>query len=180
MKQTRQAINDAERALLYQIGFRFTWSDVLKYHTTILSDEKSEGIGKYLDEYFKKSIPDDSERTKEWETLGGLTRQLAVRSMKVSLVLQYPNDAIAAACIWLGLKLLKIPRDFAFRDPKTGESKQWYYAYGLENKDLEIITEQITEAMVDDAKEAEKIINSAVKVEAEFNVQYQQHKRRGN
>lgn len=159
MKQTRQAINDAERALLYHLGFRFSWKPAPFTVINILKDKTSGGIGTFLDGYFENK-PEE-----ERGVLSTMCVHLANESAKIPLNLQYPPEAIAAVCIWLGMKLFKVTATPpALFDPKTGKAKQWYHMYGVENKDLEIIADQITGSVVGDAEAAHEIISGAVRV----------------
>jgi len=159
MKQTRQAINDAERALLYHLGFRFSWKPAWFTVVDILNDTTSGGIGTFLAGYFENKLKE------ERDTLDYICYRLANESAKIPLNLQYPPEAIAAVCIWMGMKLFKVTaKPQSITDPKTGEAKQWYHMYGLENRDIEIIADQITASTVGDAAAADEIINGAVRV----------------
>jgi hypothetical protein len=159
MKQTRQAINDAERALLYHLGFRFSWAPAPLTSLKLLSDNTSGGIGTFLQGYF------ENRPEKERDQLTTLCYVLAIESAKVPLALQYPIEAIAAVCIWLGMKIMRLNASPPpVRDSKTGQPKQWYHVYGLENEDIEVIAEQITASVVGDAEAAKEIINGAVMV----------------
>jgi hypothetical protein len=159
MKHTRQAINDAERALLYHLGFRFSWKPTTYTVIDILDDIASDGIGTFLAGYF------ESKTKAELGILSTLCVCLANESAKIPLNLQYPPEAIAAVCIWLGMKIYKVSATPpALFDPKTGKAKQWYHMYGVENADLEIIADQITASVVGDAETAKEIFNEAARV----------------
>ena len=163
MKQTRQAINDAERALLYQVGFRFFWETTITAVFRILQDMTNEvgvmGIGAFLNLAYYKGIPPN-----EKPELTNLSFLLANESIKVPLTLQYPTEAIAAVCVWMGMKMFKVPGSPTNVVNEKGQSKKWYYKYGLEAEDVEIIAQQITEAVVGDAEAWKEITSEAAKV----------------
>lgn len=158
MKQTRQAVNDAERALLYQLGFRFSWMSAPYIVARILSD-KASVMGAFLNGYFENRSTGD-----EITQLSSVSLHLAYCSVKVPLILQYSQEAIAAACIWMGMKMMKVTADPPMLiNSKTGEVQSWYTSYGLQATDLDVIAEQITECILENA-EAAHIIPDAAKV----------------
>jgi hypothetical protein len=167
MKQTRKAINDAERALLYQLGFRFSWMSALSHVIRILNDRTTAGgIGTFLNAYYEAQLGSEDN---PYNQLSQIAVVFALESAKVPLALQYPTDAIAAVCIFMGMKFMKVNAvPPALVEPETRQAKQWYYAYGLENKDVDIIADQITGSVVADAKAAEDIMNRAVEIKVEI------------
>ena len=158
MKATKEVVCNAERALLYVLGFRFSWTSAPQAVVQILDDQKGAGLGAFLDGRLQ-----EPERAQFHQ----MCMHLANQSAKGPLVLQYPSEAIGAACIWLGMKVLKI--DGSIITPF--DTKPWYSQYGLNPDDLDIIVEQISTSVVKDKKAAEEIIANAEKARAEFHVQ---------
>lgn len=159
IKATKEAVSTAERALLYQLGFRFSWTTAPGALVDILIDQTGPGVATFLG----GRLNDD-----ERQQFNQMCIFLANQSAKVPLALQYPSEAIAAACIWLGMKMLKI--DGSSITPF--DNQPWYYQYGLRSEDLGIIADQISGSVVSDVKAAEEVAAEAVSVKAEFHVQW--------
>lgn len=160
MDVARERINMAERAILYQLGFRFSWTTPQEHLIRMLGSDPSSPLLPYFIRYFGN---DHDRRSRFNQICLHLTNQ----SSKIPLVLQYPTDAIAAACIWLGMKLLKVdtrPLSALYR------GQPWYYKYDLKNTDLDAITEQISKSIVSDTAAAVELAAQATAVRAEIRV----------
>jgi hypothetical protein len=135
MDGARKQLVRAERALLYQTGFRFSKKTVPEALLVMLQDEK-------LYSFLKTTLQGD-------EMLANFSQlciHLSNQSAKTTLALQYEPNAIAAACIWIVLKLLKVP-DAVLRVPQP-----WYVSYGAKNGDLLDISNQIFDTLLHDAR----------------------------
>lgn len=130
----RNQLARAERALLYQTGFRFSSKTVTESLVLMLRDER-------LYTFLKSTLKDDEHLA----NFSQLCIHLSNQSAKIPLVLQYESNVIAAACVWMVLKVLKVP-DAILRVPKP-----WYVEYGALNGDLQDISKQLVETLLRDA-----------------------------
>jgi len=123
----RKKLVSAERVLLYQTGCRFSGKTVNECLVHILRDER-------LYAFLKDSLPGDQELA----TFSRLCNTLSNSSARIPLVLQHDPRTIAATCVWIVLKLLKLPDErLAFR------SRPWYLDHGCTAADLRCISEQL-------------------------------------
>ena len=156
-EKAKKAVERAERALLYQLGFIFHWTSAPQCVVEILSN-KIEGPGNLLAGRFNNDA-------KELANFNQTCMHLANQSAKVPLVLQYSASGIAAACIWMGMKLMKVDSS-VLRDVHTG--MPWYTEFGLKSTDLGIIVQQISGGIVADSKAAEEMASQAVAARVEL------------
>jgi len=159
MEVARERINVAERAILYQLGFRFSWTTPQEHLIRMLCGSDSSSL---LLQYFIRHFGSDEDRRNRFNQI---CLHLTNQSSKIPLVLQYPTEAIAAACLWLGMKLLKVdtrPLSALYK------GQPWYYKYGLENSDLDVITEQISKSIVSDTAAAVELAAQATAVRADI------------
>jgi len=120
----REQVNRAERALLYQLGFRFSRVTVPEVVVNMLQEEP---IGSFI----QLAFPDPHRRYAFYK----ICIDMANQSAKEPLVLQYPADAIAAGCVWMVMQLMRVDT----RALRTGgpSGKPWYEAYALCPEDLQ-------------------------------------------
>lgn len=154
MEAARERVFLAERAILYQIGFRFSSTTAPEAVIHALLDQSSP-VGLHFTKHFADDL---SARSQFSQTC----MHLANQSAKVPLVLQYRAEAIAATCIWLGMKLFQVntaPLATAHH------GRPWYTKYGLTDKDLDNITAQISVSIVHDADVAKEMSVSTISAE---------------
>jgi cyclin T len=134
LDSARKQLARAERALLYQTGFRFRNTSATGLVVPMLRDERLYG--------FLKSTLKDDEKVSNFSQL---CIHFSNQSAKIPLILQYEPSVIAAACIWMVMKILKVP-DAILRVPEP-----WYIQYGARNGDLQDIANQLTNDLLRDA-----------------------------
>lgn len=155
MEAARERVFLAERAILYQIGFRFSTTTAPEAVIHALLDQSSP-VGLLFTKHFADNL---TARSQFSQTCMHLANQTA----KIPLVLQYKAEAVAAACIWLGMKLFQV-NTAPLATAHYG--KPWYTKFDLTNKDLESITAQISLSVVHDAEVAKEWGNvSAISAE---------------
>ena len=140
----REQVNRAERALLYHLGFRFGHTTVPATFISMLQVEPLVG-------FLATAFPDPATRTNFNHTCLHVCNQ----SCKVPLVLQYPPEAVAAACVWFVMKLYKLDTT-PLRTVSPGR-QPWYAPYGLGPAELEIIASQLRDAVLGDVEMAEEL-----------------------
>ena len=134
MDAAKKQITKAERALLYQTGFRFNNETVTESLLCMLQDEP-------IYSFLKNTLDGDDKLA----NFSQLCMHLSNQSAKIPLILQYKPPTIAATCVWMALKLLQVP-DAILRVPKP-----WYMSYGAKNGDLDDISNQIISTVLNDA-----------------------------
>lgn len=130
----RKQLVRAERALLYQTGFRFPNTSATGLVIPMLRDKK-------LYEFLKSTLKDDEKVS----NFSQLCIHFSNQSAKIPLILQYEPSVIAAACIWMVMKMLKVP-DAILRVPEP-----WYVQHGARNGDLLDISNQLINDLLRDA-----------------------------
>lgn len=120
----RGQLSHAERALLYQLGFRFHDTTAIQAMVMMLKQTP-------LKEWITKTFEDDISKS----SFSNLCFQMTNHSAKVPLVLQYPPDAVGAGCIWLAMKILRLDTG-SLKTSYRGKSP-WYSKYDLKPHDLE-------------------------------------------
>ena len=116
----RQQLTKAERAILYQTGFRFGKMTVTEAVLHMLQDDP-------LLPFLRATFTDE-ERLSNFSQL---CIHFSNQSAKIPLVIQYRAETIAGACIWMTLKLFKVD-DVSLRDPKP-----WYCKYSITHDALQ-------------------------------------------
>jgi hypothetical protein len=141
--EAREAVFTAERALLYQLGFRFTQVTVQEALIKLLQGEDVDLAAPR--ELSNPPLPALPLRAFLDATLGRvdsspharfvqLCYHFARQAIKTRLCLQYQPRAVAAACIWFVMKLLRV--DTAPLRAANG-GKPWYTLFGTAPSDLE-------------------------------------------
>lgn len=110
----RQQLTKAERAILYQTGFRFSKMTVTEAVLHMLQD-------KPLLPFLRSTFTDEEKLS----NFSQLCIHFSNQSAKIPLVVQYKAETIAGACIWMTLKLFKVD-DTSLRDPRP-----WYCKYKI-------------------------------------------------
>lgn len=139
LDSARKQLIRAERALLYQTGFRCSSKTVTESLVLMLQDDK-------LYTFLKNTLKGDEQLA----NFSQLCIHLSNQSAKIPLILQYESHMIAAACVWMVLKLLRVP-DAILRVPQP-----WYADYGVKTGDLADISNQLVGALLRDASRLEE------------------------
>lgn len=118
MDGARQQLVKAERALLYQTGFRFERMTVVEAVVHMLQDQPLKGF-----------VDDLDDEKRGW--FSTLCVSYANHSAKTPLILQYAVDSIASTCVWMAMKFMKLDTRM------LTVPKPWYFMYHVSGKDLE-------------------------------------------
>jgi hypothetical protein len=140
----RRAVGKAERALLYQLGFRFEDTPAPGVVMEIL---KNPTITSFLDACSPSGEP-------ERVQIHNLAVWFAMASRSAPLVLQFPQTAIAAACVWVAIKMFAkdtTPLRTVYR------GRPWYEQYGIKSQDLESIAAQIASLVEKEHQYAQRL-----------------------
>lgn len=157
MEAAHEQITRAERALLYQIGFRFSKATAPEALVTMLQAQPLRG-------FLATAYVDAAARSH----FAQACMHVANLSSRVPLVLQYSPEAVAAGCVWLVMKMLKV--DTSPLRHVGPQRQPWYAVYGLTPADLESIASQLTSGMEKDIAAARELAERAVSVVAEVTV----------
>jgi hypothetical protein len=139
LEGARKKLVKAERVLLYLTGFKFpskTANECMM--NMLLKDER-------LNAFLKGTLAGDQELA----NFNRMCNTLVNSSAKIPLVLSHQPKTIAAACVWMVIKLLKLP-DASLKTPRP-----WYAEYASA-ADLKTISEQLCSALVARAGEQEE------------------------
>lgn len=144
LEGARKKLVKAERVLLYQTGFKFSIKTANEHMMDILL--KDERLGAFLKGTLGMG---DQELAK----FNRLSNTLVNSSAKIPLVVQHDPKAIAAACVWFVIKLLKLP------DTDLNQPRPWYAAYTTA-EELKEVSEQLSSALVRESIEAGELTST--------------------
>lgn len=139
LSAAREAVFRAERALLYQLGYRFSHASAPEAVIRLLLgkpdhdplDPKQQPPEPPLPRFLDATYGPDKEAR---AVFSRLAYHFANQSAKTLLCMQYEAVAVAAACIWLAMKMLRVDSG-PLKNVHRGQP--WYREYRLNPTDLD-------------------------------------------